>query len=257
MLVMVGPGATAFTRMPLGPYMNARRLRESRDRVLRRGVGDAGGRAAERGLGGGVHDRAAALGEHRGDDRAHELHRAGHVDPHHAVPHGIAHVADRSHVVHDPGDVREAVDGVAGGRDDPAMPASSVMSPASGDDVGAGVLGDELVETLLRDVDGDHASAFAGDAGCRGSADARPGAGDDHGLAGEAALVEALGPLAQLAARRRWRADRLGRRRGGGRSPSGTSPAATRRTRSSSISWRERALAHLHESLDREAPARA
>ena len=78
-----------------------------------------------------------------------------------------------------------------------AMPASSVMSAVSETMSAAGVLGDELVEALLADVDGDHAAALAGDARCGGAADAGAGAGDDDGLAGEAALVDALGPLAQ------------------------------------------------------------
>ena len=100
-----------------------------------------------------------------------------------ALPDGIRHVADRGHVVHDPGDVREAVDRVAGGLDDAGD--ARVVGDVGGErhDVGAGVLGDELVEALLADVDGDDASAFAGDAGCRGAADARTRAGHDDGLA--------------------------------------------------------------------------
>ena len=105
------------------------------------------------------------------------------------------------------------------------------------DDVGAGVLGDELVEALLADVDRDHAAALAGDARCGGAADARAGTRHDDGLAGEAALVDALGPLAQRG--RRMPARRRRPRLAAGAAaalPAGTSPAAARRTRSSSIS---------------------
>ena len=78
-----------------------------------------------------------------------------------------------------------------------ATPASSVMSAVS-DTMSAPACSATnssrrswLTSTAI------DASAFAGDARGGGAADARTGAGHDHGLPGEAALIDPLGPLAQ------------------------------------------------------------
>src|SRR5690606_8214548 len=67
-----------------------------------------------------------------------------------------------------------------------------------GGDVGAGRLGLELVEALLRDVDRDHAAALPRDTGCRRTSDAGTRAGHDDRLAAEASLADALDPLGTL-----------------------------------------------------------
>src|SRR5690606_25906276 len=64
-------------------------------------------------------------------------------------------------------------------------------------------LGGELVESLLRDVDGDDATALAGDTGCRGAPDAGARARHDDGLAREASRADALDPLGALDGSRR------------------------------------------------------
>ena len=62
------------------------RLGEPDDGVLGRRVGGTGRRSAQGGLGGRVHDRTAALREHRGDDGARQLHGAGDVDAQDTLP---------------------------------------------------------------------------------------------------------------------------------------------------------------------------
>ena len=116
----------------------------------------------------------------------------------------------------------------------------------------------ELVEALLRHVDGDDAAALTGDARRGGAADARAGARDDDGLAGEAALVEALDPLGALDLGD-GRVGRLGRRLGVVRR--GRDIRRARRhvagggARDEVVDHllAELALAELDEPLDREA----
>ena len=81
---------------------------------------------------------------------------------------------------------------------DPAVPtirsmsACWVMSPATTTTSGVRERRGEVVQAVTGDVDGDHASAFAGYAGGRGPSDARCGASDDHCPAVESARGDAL-----------------------------------------------------------------
>src|SRR5699024_8040876 len=110
------------------------------------------------------------------------------VHPDDAVPHGVAGLVERGEVVVDPGDVRQAVDPVARGGDDAVDPVLLHDIGGHGGDGGVGLGGGERLKTLLGEVDGDHATAFAGHAGGDGGADARCGAGDDHGPARESCV---------------------------------------------------------------------
>src|SRR5690606_16632158 len=92
------------------------------------------------------------------------------------------------------GDVREAVDLVARGLDDAGDGRVIRDVAREHNNIAAGVVGGEVVEALLRDVDRDHATTLARDSGCRGTPDTRSGTRHDHGLSSEAAIVEALFP---------------------------------------------------------------
>ena len=168
------------------------------------------------------------------------------------LPDGVGDLAERGHVVHDPGDVREGIDRAAAAATICAIASSSVMSPATVTMSASGVLGGEFLEALCGDVDGDDAATFARDARRGGAADAGAGTGHDDRLAGEAALVEALDPFA-----------RLGSSGGSGRRRSGFRDCCRRTGRDIAGSCAtnefverflaERALAELDEPLDGEA----
>ena len=131
-----------------------------------------------------------------------------------------------------------------------ATPASSVMSAVSVDDVASGMRSGELIQALLAHVDCDDATAFAGDAGCRGAADSRTCAGHDHGLTGEPALIDPLGPLAQRGrrsgCRRVVRTSGRGIRSRGHVAGGGTTDQVIEHL------LREGAAAHLHQAFDRQ-----
>ena len=257
MLVIVGPGATAFTRMLCGAYMNADDLGHADDRVLRRGVGEARRGSAQRGLGGDVDDRAGACASIAGMTARVSL----------KVPVTLTFMT-RSQTLSLTScrAVMSSMIPATLARPSMRSPAaltifltspSSVMSPTRVTTSLPGVLGLELVEALLRDVDRDHAAALAGDAGCGGAADSGAGAGDDDGLAVEATGRDLLDPL--------------GRRLGDSSTSSSseasvvprhptapgrpTSPAALAREVVDHL-LRERALAHRHEALEGQAADR-
>jgi hypothetical protein len=84
--------------------------------VLGHGVGGTGGAAAQTRLGGGVDDRALALGEHVRQGGSGQQERRGEVDADEPLPLGVGDIGGGAHAVHDPGVVDQDVQ-AAEGRD--------------------------------------------------------------------------------------------------------------------------------------------
>src|SRR5699024_12762914 len=119
---------------------------------------------------------------HVEDDRTGEHESAGDTRSEHALSQSVASLMQAREDVIDACDKCQTIDLPIRSRDDAIDRVLFDDVPGDGRDVRTGLGGDELLQTLFGEVDGDHAPALAGHACGDGCPDPSRSTGDDVGL---------------------------------------------------------------------------